>query len=114
MTRQTLKTSGLPIGNPDTSVHYDPVTAMIVGSVATAGAGAYTAREARKDAKKEAAKQQALIAEQERKIQAEKEKQLKEQQARRQRAGTQELLTGTETGITGAPAGSLLTPKTEQ
>lgn len=107
MTRQQLKNSGLPIGSPSTDVHYDPVTATIIG-LSAAGASAYQARESRKEAKKEAAKQQALIAKQEAKIAAEKEKQLKEQRARKQRAMTTDLLSGSETGITDQPTGTLL------
>lgn len=108
MNRNQLKNCGLPIGHPETDVHYDPITALIVGTVASAGASVYSASESRKDAKKEAAKQQALVKKQEEKIEAEKQKQLKEQQERRARAQTSELLTGTETGITGQPASTLL------
>ena len=82
--------------------------ALIAGALG-AGVSAVSAYDAKKDAKKEAAKQQALVAEQEAKIQAEKDKQLKEQQQRRERSMSQELLTGTETGITGTPQGTLLT-----
>ncbi len=86
------------------------VTSLLLGAaVVGAGATAYTAYDARKDAKKEEDKKQALIKEQEAKIQAEKDKQLKEQQARRERGMSNELLTGTETGITGTPQCTLLT-----
>ncbi len=86
------------------------VTSMLIGaSIAASAAGVYQSVQAKRDAKKEASKQQALVADQEAKIQAEKDKQLKEQQARRGRAQSQELLTGTETGITGKPQGTLLT-----
>lgn len=83
----------------------------MVAGLASAGAAVYgvsEARSARKEAKKEAAKQQALIAKQEAKIAAEKEKQLKEQRARKQRAMTTDLLSGSETGITDQPTGTLL------
>lgn len=113
MNRNQLKNCGLPIGEPTIGSDYDrvvcdPITALIVGTVASAGASVYSASESRKDAKKEAARQQALVDKQEAKIEAEKQKQLKEQQERRARAQTSELLTGTETGITGQPAGTLL------
>ena len=86
------------------------VTSMLLGAAAVAGGvSAYQAYDASKDAKKEEAKQQALIKEQEAKIAAEKEKQDKEIKARRERAMSNELLTGTETGITGTPQGTLLT-----
>ena len=108
MNRSTLKTAGLPIGNPNTDVHYDPITALVVASVAGTGASIYQASEAKSDAKKEAAKQAGLIKEQEAKIEAEKLKQTKEAQARRERATKKELLTGTEQGLTGEPTGTLL------
>ncbi len=85
------------------------VEVLIGAALLGAGTSAYQAYDAKKDAKKEASKQQALVAEQEAKIQAEKDKQLKEQQARRERGMANELLTGTETGITGTPQGTLLT-----
>ncbi len=84
-------------------------TAIIAGAAITAGASIYTSSQARKEAKKAEAKQAALIKKQEEKIAAEKEKQMKEAQARRQRSQTQELLTGTETGI--EQQGSLLAPQ---
>ncbi len=85
------------------------IEVLVGAALLGAGASAYQAYDAKKDAKKEASKQQALVAEQEAKIQAEKDKQLKEQQQRRERSMSQELLTGTETGITGTPQGTLLT-----
>jgi len=81
---------------------------LVGAALLGAGASAVQAYDARKDAKKSAKKQQALVAKQEAKIQAEKDKQLKEQEQRRQRAATSELLTGTETGITDKPKGTLL------
>ena len=80
------------------------IGAALIGT----GASAVQAYDARKDAKKSAKKQEALIAKQEAKIQAEKDKQLKEQQQRRERGMANELLTGTETGITDTPKGTLL------
>ncbi len=89
---------------------YSAVTSIMLGAAALAGGvSAYSAYDAKKDAEKEASKQQALIAEQEAKIQAEKDKQDKEMKARRERGMSNELLTGTETGITGTPQGTLLT-----
>ncbi len=85
------------------------IEVLIGAALLGAGTTAVSAYSARKDAKKEASKQQALVAEKEKKIQDEKDKQLKEQQQRRERGMTQDLLTGTETGITGTPQGTLLT-----
>lgn len=88
-------------------------TLMAVGALAGAGASVYQAKEAKKaqkEAKREAVKQQALVAKQEAKIEAEKRKQAKEQQDRRARAMTKDLLTGSETGITDQPTGTLLAP----
>jgi len=63
---------------------------------------------AAKDAKKDAAKQAALIKKQEDKIAAEKEKQDKATQERRTRMSSNVLLSGTETGLTGDTTGTLL------
>jgi len=71
-------------------------------------ASAVSSISAAKDAKKDAAKQAALIKKQEDKIAAEKEKQDKATQERRTRMASNVLLSGTETGLTGDTTGTLL------
>jgi len=85
---------------------------LLVGAALLGGAStayqAVEARGARKDAKKAAEKQQALVAKQEAKIEAEKQKQANEQEQRRARSMSKELLSGSETGITDETNAQLL------
>jgi len=71
-------------------------------------AGAVSTISASRQAKKDAAKQAALIKKQEEKIALEKEKQDKAAQERRQRLASRELLTGGETGLAGETQATLL------
>jgi len=96
----------IPIGNVhQTRERYDPVSAAIViGSAATAGTSIYQSKKAEKRAKQEQAKQEALIAEQEKKVLAEKRKQEAVTQERKMRMQKTQLLTGGETGVEDQPS----------
>jgi len=81
--------------------------AAIVGAAAT-GYSVYQAGEAADDAKREAAKQQKIIDEQNERMRKEKEKQEKAAAERRTRLQSNEMLSGTETGIMNSSETSLL------
>jgi len=82
----------------------------ILAAVASVGGivSAVSSISAAKDAKRDAAKQAALVKKQEEKIALEKEKQDRSEQERRARLSSTELLSGTEQGITGDTTGQLL------
>ena len=82
--------------------------ALIAGAFATAGATVYTASKAEDRAKKDAAKQQKLIDEQNKKIEEEERKQQAVADERKKRLEQRQLLTGSETGLTGNTEASLL------
>ena len=81
---------------------------MAGAAVVGAGAAAYSAIDAKKQAKKDAAAQAKLVKEQEAKIAAEEAKQKASTDERKKRLASRELLTGSETGITTPQDASLL------
>ena len=81
---------------------------MAVAAVAGAGYSIYEGEQQKKKAKEAASKQEAIAAKQQKMIDDENAKQKRIADERRARMKDNELLTGTETGITDSQKGSLL------